>query len=106
LLGEALLQNLALGTDYLMIPKIPLNCEAYGLILPNHDPEWKALVDETIKNYAARQLYQKWIASVLPEIESAIKYCEQQKTTPSKIIKLMISLNKFYLLLSDWFQLN
>jgi polar amino acid transport system substrate-binding protein len=82
LLGEALLQNLALGTDYLMIPKIPLNCEAYGLILPNHDPEWKALVDETIKNYAARQLYQKWIGPVLPEIESAIKYCEQQKTTP------------------------
>ncbi|MGL5033778.1 MAG: amino acid ABC transporter substrate-binding protein [Microcystaceae cyanobacterium] len=78
LVGEALIQNLELGKDYVIVPKNPLNCESYGLILPQGDPVWLNLVNEMLKSEESRQLYRKWFGEILPQIEFTNNYCRQQ----------------------------
>ncbi len=75
LIGEALLQNLSLGRDYLIFPEYPLECEEYGLILPSNDPQWQNLVNRAIANEDIQTLYQKWIGPVFPAIEQTRNYC-------------------------------
>lgn len=82
LIGEALLQNLSLGQDYLIFPEYPLECEQYGMIIPSNDSQWQALVNKTIATKEAQALYQKWIGPVLPAIEQTRNYCRQLDTIP------------------------
>lgn len=82
LIGEALLQNLPLGRDYLIVPEYPVECEQYGLILPSNDPQWRALVNKAIATKEAQDLYQRWIGPILPAIEQTRNYCRQPDTNP------------------------
>jgi polar amino acid transport system substrate-binding protein len=77
LIGEALLQNLSLGQNYVIFPEYPLQCEQYGMILPNNDSQWRELVNKTIATKEAQTLYQKWIDPILPAIEQTRNYCRQ-----------------------------
>ncbi|BFM40622.1 amino acid ABC transporter substrate-binding protein [Synechocystis sp. LKSZ1] len=79
LFGEALLLNLNLGQDYLIVPKMPLDCIRYGLILPGNDPEWKALVNRVLALPEARAIYRKWVGSLLPVLQESNQACR----TPS-----------------------
>ncbi|GBF82565.1 amino acid ABC transporter substrate-binding protein [Aphanothece sacrum] len=78
LVGEAILQGLDLGQDYILVPKFPLDCENYGLILPNNDPEWLAFVNAVIKNNKSKESFYKWFGVVLPRIEEIESFCRSQ----------------------------
>ena len=82
LIGEALLQNLSLGQDYVIFPEYPLECEQYGMIIPSQDSQWQALVNKTIATPETQALYQKWIGPILPAIEQTRNYCRQSNTNP------------------------
>jgi polar amino acid transport system substrate-binding protein len=76
LLGEASLQNLAIGLDYLLVPQTPLDCEFYGLILPKNDPQWRDLVNAAIATAKAEKTpYQQWFSTILPEIQKTTAFC-------------------------------
>lgn len=75
LVGEALTQGLRLGKDYTLVPKNPLDCEEYGLILPNNDPPWLDFVDSIIKTSSTRKTYEDWFGEILPQIEAIQSFC-------------------------------
>lgn len=56
--------------DYKILTKESLRQEPYGIMLRKDDPEFKALVDETVtglmKSGAIEQLYAKWFLSPIP----------------------------------------
>jgi len=76
LLGEALSQNLAIGQDYLIVPPVPLNCEQYGLILPRQDPQWIELINQTLALPEAKNLNQKWLGPIFPQVQKIVNYCQ------------------------------
>lgn len=82
LLGEALLLDLALGSEFIIVPREPLNCEEYGLILPQGDSQWRNLINEVIESAEARALYQKWFAEVGFLLDSTQKTCRPDVVTP------------------------
>jgi len=75
LLGEALLLNLNLGQDYLIVPKLPLDCVGYGLILPGNDPAWEALVNQVLALPEAQLIYRRWMGSLLPLLNESHQAC-------------------------------
>jgi polar amino acid transport system substrate-binding protein len=75
LLGEALLLDLALGQDYIIVPRYPLNCEEYGLILPAGDRAWAELVNGVLQTEAAISAYQKWFGEVESLLTTTQKTC-------------------------------
>lgn len=79
LVGEAILQGLDLGKNYILVPKFPLDCEKYGLILPNNDPEWLAFVNAVIQNNESKKSFYKWFGVILPRIEEIESFCRSQK---------------------------
>ncbi|MBJ7898897.1 MAG: transporter substrate-binding domain-containing protein [Cyanobacteria bacterium RI_101] len=83
LLGEALLLDLPLGSEFIIVPREPLNCEEYGLILPQGDSQWKNLVNEIIESAEAQALYQKWFAEVGFLLDSTQKTCRPDVVTPA-----------------------
>ncbi len=78
LIGESVLMGLVLGDDYLLVPSVPLECDYYGLILPNNDPQWKALIDRSIEKAREQQIFREWIGVIIPEIRDSYQYCRQQ----------------------------
>lgn len=76
LIGEALIQNLRLGPDYTLIPSNPIDCEEYGLILPNNDPQWLTFINSVITTVSARKLYGDWFGDIAPQIESIQSFCQ------------------------------
>jgi polar amino acid transport system substrate-binding protein len=84
LIGEAALQGLALGKTYLLVPKDPLNCESYGMILPNNDLQWQDLVNRSISKAREVRLFREWLGVVLPEIQEVITYCRNQPIMPKE----------------------
>jgi polar amino acid transport system substrate-binding protein len=79
LLGEAILQNLSLGQDYLLIPSHPLNCDYYGLILPKNDPQWRDLVNSVLGSLKEQQIANNWFGLVQPYIKSTLDYCREEE---------------------------
>lgn len=63
LLGEVAQQGLSLE-NYTLVPKRPLTCDRYGMILPAGDPQWKSLVDSAIESQRSQQIF----ANILEEI--------------------------------------
>jgi polar amino acid transport system substrate-binding protein len=84
LVGEAALQGLVLGQTYRIVPQNPIDCESYGMILPNNDPQWQELVNQSILKAREVRLFREWLGVVLPEIQEVLSYCDQQKTIPSQ----------------------
>ncbi len=78
LFGEALLLNIQLGPTYRIIPKAPLDCVEYGLILPANDSAWQGLVNQAIALPETKAIYQKWVGPLLPALDSVRSYCNQQ----------------------------
>ncbi|MFM1843252.1 MAG: hypothetical protein RLZZ490_1994 [Cyanobacteriota bacterium] len=78
LFGEALLLNLSLGRNYLLYPSLPLDCQEYGLILPQGDPQWQELVNDAIQSPASLDIKRKWIGMLFPVIDKVQNYCRSQ----------------------------
>ncbi|MDJ0732369.1 MAG: amino acid ABC transporter substrate-binding protein [Crocosphaera sp.] len=76
LVGEALIQNLRLGPDYTLVPNNPIDCEKYGLILPNNDPQWLSFINSVIKTPPVRNIYLDWFGELAPQIQSIQLFCQ------------------------------
>lgn len=77
LIGEATLQGLNLGKDYIVVPQFPLDCAKYGLIIPKNDPEWLNFVNSVIQIPQTKTTFGKWFDVILPEIESITEFCQK-----------------------------
>ncbi len=75
LVGEAIVQDLRLGVDYLLVPKNPIDCEEYGLILPDNDPQWVSFINSLIGTSPARNLYLNWFGDIAKQLESIQSFC-------------------------------
>ena len=73
-LAEVERQNLSVN-NYALQPKLPLTCDFYGLILPNDDPEWQAIVNEFLTGSSAQQIRDKWFKQVFASELNDLEYC-------------------------------
>ena len=78
LIGEVILQELNLGKEYVLVPKMPLNCKEYGMILPNNDSQWQEFVNSVIINAKLSKVFEKWFREVIYEIEVIENFCHSQ----------------------------
>lgn len=76
LVGEAQIQNLRLGPDYKLVPNNPIDCEEYGLILPDNNPEWVSFVNSVINSPSLQNIYRDWFGEIGPQIESIQLFCK------------------------------
>lgn len=76
LVGEAIIQDLRLGKDYTLVPKNPIDCEEYGFILPNNDPQWLSFINSVIQTSSARNTYIDWFGEIAPQIEAIQVFCQ------------------------------
>ncbi len=72
--GEIDRQNLARG-NYQIIPKEPLTCDFYGLILPVGDRQWNNTVNAFLRTQRERTLFREWFGDYLPQALSDADYC-------------------------------
>ncbi|ACB50720.1 putative extracellular solute-binding protein, family 3 precursor [Crocosphaera subtropica ATCC 51142] len=79
LVGEALIQNLRLGVDYSLVPTNPIDCEEYGLILPDNNPEWLSFINSVIQAPSAQNIYRDWFGEIAPQIESIQLFCQSKR---------------------------
>jgi polar amino acid transport system substrate-binding protein len=77
LIGEAVLQGLALGRQYRLVPAIPLDCVRYGMALPEGDRQWLEMVNRAIVQAREEEIFQGWFGVVLPEIRELATHCLQ-----------------------------
>ncbi|MGP0127822.1 MAG: transporter substrate-binding domain-containing protein [cyanobacterium endosymbiont of Rhopalodia musculus] len=82
LIGEVILQELNLGKEYVLVPKIPFNCKEYGLILPDNDSQWQefvnSVVNSVITDAKLSKIFKKWFSGVIDEIEVIENFCHSQ----------------------------
>jgi polar amino acid transport system substrate-binding protein len=78
LLGEAIELGLALGADFVITPRNPLDCQYYGFILPNNDPQWKSFIDAVITTSQNRDILKQWFAEIAPYFRETLNYCGNQ----------------------------
>ncbi|MGH2416320.1 MAG: dienelactone hydrolase, partial [Microcystaceae cyanobacterium] len=45
--------------DYQLVPKVPLTCDYYGLILPQNDAEWQELINGFLSSQSAKKIGEK-----------------------------------------------
>lgn len=78
LLGEAIVLGLSLEKEYTIVPKNPLDCEYYGLILPSDNTRWKELVNSVIIMAQDREILQQWFGEIAPYFIETLNYCRNQ----------------------------
>ncbi|MBF2057113.1 MAG: transporter substrate-binding domain-containing protein [Cyanobacterium sp. T60_A2020_053] len=61
LVGIALSLNLPLNGEYEIVPKIPLTCEKYGVILPANDPLWNDFINQIIMSVEPENIMGAWL---------------------------------------------
>jgi polar amino acid transport system substrate-binding protein len=83
LFGEALLLNLPFGQDYVLYPSLPLDCQQYGLLLPQGDRQWQDLINAVINSPASYEIYRKWVGLFFPAFEQIRTYCDS--STPASL---------------------
>ncbi|HHP7230186.1 MAG TPA: hypothetical protein ACFCUY_04930, partial [Xenococcaceae cyanobacterium] len=67
-------QNLA-PEQYTLVPKLPLSCEFYGLILPETDSQWRNLVNSFLETQRSQTIQQNWFANIMPYESLNLEYC-------------------------------
>lgn len=77
LIGESILLRVPLNEDYTLIPKNPLTCEEYGLILPNNDPSWRYFVNSVINSTEDKQILKEWFPTFSDELNETQEFCKK-----------------------------
>ena len=80
LIGEvAGLQALGFApSNYAIIPKTPLSCDLYGMLLPE-DPEWETFVNAMIDSEQGDEIWQNWFNVVLPQLKTTLQTCDENR---------------------------
>jgi polar amino acid transport system substrate-binding protein len=84
LIGEAIILGFSLGKDYDIIPRNPLNCDYYGLILPKDDSQWQELINSVIIASENRKIFQKWFTEVADYFIETFNYCRNRPEETSQ----------------------
>ena len=77
-IGEIERQGLV-ADDYALVPRRPLTCDYYGMLLPNNDNQWRNLVDEFINSKKGDQIYSKWLEEFTEDVVFAVDSCNRQR---------------------------
>ena len=65
LIGEAIRQGLS-TEEYEIIPKEPLSCDYYGMILPANDFQWQNTINSFLESNQGKQVWKSWFSQFLP----------------------------------------
>lgn len=76
LIGEAVILQGWNSNDFALVPNRPLSCDAYGMILPTNDPQWKSVVNSFLESRQATQAWQLWFKDFTPYLKEMINYCK------------------------------
>jgi ABC-type amino acid transport substrate-binding protein len=74
LLNAAERANLSTA-DYTLLPRGPLTCNPYSLILPEADAQWRETVDDFIVGQAGRDIRREQFANVSSYLFLTLDYC-------------------------------
>ena len=72
--GEADLQNLSPQT-YILIPKKPITCDYYGMIIPQNDSQWRDFVNAVIASQESEKIFTKWFENIIPYTAGKQDFC-------------------------------
>jgi ABC-type amino acid transport substrate-binding protein len=61
--------------EYTLIPDRPLTCDAYGMILPTDDQQWRTTVNQFIDGQPAKKVWDSWFKTLYPYVLLNIDYC-------------------------------
>ena len=65
--------------DYTLLPKRPLTCDYYGMLLPDNDSQWRNLVNEFINSQKITQIYSQWLEEFTEDVVFAVDSCNRQR---------------------------
>ncbi len=77
LIGEAVKQGLS-TEEYQIIPKEPLSCDYYGLILPANDSQWHNTINSFLESNQGKQVWRSWFSKFLPYLSGVINSCQSK----------------------------
>ena len=69
-------QGLA-SNDYILLPKQPLTCEYYGMLLPEGDLQWQNTINSFLNSQTLKQANTRWLGEFSEEILSAVDSCSE-----------------------------
>jgi len=84
-IGELAISGLSLS-DYRIYPDDPLLCSPYGLLLPEGDPDWRALVDGVVTGAAGAALWETWFLAIDAYLQPAEEFCGVE-VAPAAIVR-------------------
>lgn len=76
LLGEAVVLGIPFNENYDLVPKKPITCDYYGMIIPKNDPEWEALVNSVVAEFEKTD--GDWFEEVDNYLEEIERYCSPE----------------------------
>ena len=77
-IGEIERQGLV-ADDYALVPRQPLTCDYYGMLLPNNDTQWRDLVNEFIFSERGEKIYTEWLDQFTEDVVFAVDSCNRQR---------------------------
>lgn len=78
ILLQAEAQQLGLsGSEYSLIPDVPLTCDRYGMIISGDDPEWQDFVNSVIDSPEAAALSNAWFGQVFNFTRFTPSFCSK-----------------------------
>ncbi|MGB5632659.1 MAG: alpha/beta hydrolase [Waterburya sp.] len=67
-------QGLA-SNDYVLLPKQPLTCDYYGMLLPDNDRQWQNTINGFLNRQARKKINAKWLGAFSEEVLSSVDSC-------------------------------
>ncbi|MCC0179784.1 amino acid ABC transporter substrate-binding protein [Waterburya agarophytonicola K14] len=74
--AEAQKQGLS-ASDYPLIPKTPLTCDRYGMIVKAEDPSWQNFVNSVVQSPEVTALSKAWFGNLLEYNSIASNVCSK-----------------------------
>ncbi len=65
--------------NYQTIPKNPLTCDYYGLILPPDDPLWRNAIDTFIRDRSSQKASNRWLKNYYSQAIADLNYCQNRR---------------------------
>ena len=72
--AEAQKQGLS-TSNYPLIPKVPLSCDRYGMIIEDKDPEWKEFINSVVNSSEAKDLSKAWFGNLYTHDLTTLDAC-------------------------------
>ena len=65
--------------NYALLPKRPLTCDYYGMLLPNNDPNWQDTVSDFLNSKAIEPIEIKWLEEFSEDVLLAVDSCNRKR---------------------------